>query len=245
MKLFLGISLLALAVSPPILCSSVEILHGTTRVKVIQGDITQQQVEVIVNAANAELKGGAGVCGAIFAAAGRDQLQKACDLYPAKNGVRCPTGQAKITQSFNLKKNGVRHIIHAVGPDCRIIKDPVQRKKLLTDAYENSLQLAAGTGCKSIAFPFISSAIYAYPKELAAQIAIETVKHFALSHKSSLEEISFVLFSQEDFDLFKKTLQPLNSAAVQSTNTWFEKFKTQWQRFMSLFFSKKEETSAQ
>jgi O-acetyl-ADP-ribose deacetylase (regulator of RNase III) len=140
-----------------------------TALMIEQGDITQSRCECIVNAANAQLQGGGGVCGAIFKAAGWQQLQDACYQFPDYDGVRCPTGEARITNSFNLQQHGISHIIHAVGPDCRIIKDSLQQDLLLTSAYIQSLLLADKYALSSIAFPFISSAIYAFPKERAAQ----------------------------------------------------------------------------
>jgi O-acetyl-ADP-ribose deacetylase (regulator of RNase III) len=169
-----------------------------------KGDITHSKHEAIVNAANEQLAHGAGVCGAIFAAAGADELQKECDAYPViDNNVRCPVGQARVTSSCNLKKQGIQCIIHAVGPDCRIIKDTKKQDALLRDAYYNSLLLADEQHVTSIAFPFISSAIYAFPKERAAQIAVDTVREYICAHrKTCVTSVTFILFSQADFDLF-------------------------------------------
>ena len=183
------------------------------KIKIIieKGDITKSHVEVIVNAANEQLAGGAGVCGAIFKAAGWDDLQDACNAYPEiSKGVRCRVGQAKITNSFNLKKLGINYIIHAVGPDCRIIKNTAQQYEFLSGAYDNSLLLAAQHQAKSIAFPFISSAIYACPKRQAALVAVQSAYYF-IRHNSqtSLQSIHFVLFSQEDFDLFCSVTQEI------------------------------------
>lgn len=175
-----------------------------------KGDITKLKTEAIVNAANEQLLGGAGVCGAIFNAAGWDELQSACDKYPASNTVRCPVGQACITDSFKLKTNGIQHIIHTVGPDCRIIKDEKQQDSLLELAYKNSLILADKNNIKSIAFPFISSAIYAFPKERAASIALKTISEYT-KNKTALTSIYFVLFSQEDFDLFYKIAKKISA----------------------------------
>ncbi len=171
----------------------------------MQGDITKQQVDIIVNAANKELQAGSGVCGAIFKAAGKDALQEACNSIPAqKNGIRCPTGTACITPSFNLQTYGITHIIHAVGPDCRIIKDSKEQDKLLKEAYLHSLELATEKKAQSIAFPFISSAIYAFPKERAATSALKTIIDFAKTQATTLTHIYFILFSSEDLELFKK-----------------------------------------
>ena len=97
------------------------------------------------------------------------------------------------------------YIIHAVGPDCRQIMDcDAYLKRVLSATYQNSLKLAVENGIKSIAFPFISAGIYAFPKELASKIAVESVRDFVTSHTNSLEEIMFVLFSDEDFGYFEK-----------------------------------------
>jgi O-acetyl-ADP-ribose deacetylase (regulator of RNase III) len=199
-------------------------------IRIERGDITQFQAQAIVNAANPQLQAGGGVCGAIFAAAGLEQLQKACNQFPtnyelnaqkrvlatlvdqdmgyketADDLIRCPVGQACITPSFNLQKHGIQYIIHAVGPDCRIIKDSKEQDTLLRNTYQNALRVAEENGVTSIAFPFISSAIYAFPKERAARIAVqEVVRYAAVSPK--LTTISFVLYSDEDYDLFVRRL---------------------------------------
>ena len=167
-----------------------------------KGNIVDAPTEAIVNAANKELKGLAGVCGAIFNAAGWDDLQKACNRY---NG--CPTGEARITDSFNLKYQGnktIQSIIHAVGPDCNSIKDTKEQDRLLKNAYKNSLLLADQKKIRSVAFPFISSAIYAFPKERAARIALETIDAYAKLMPTHIETVHIVLFSQEDYELFLK-----------------------------------------
>ena len=180
-----------------------------TKLIIEQGDITHSKVKAIVNAANEQLAGGAGVCGAIFKAAGAQQLQTACNKNAATNTVRCPTGDAKITSSYALKSRGIDYIIHAVGPDCRIITDETMQDDLLQKTYNNSLVLADQNNINSLAFPFISSAIYAFPKERAAQIAINTIIDYVSLHEETthIDAIHFVLFSVEDYDLFCATLQ--------------------------------------
>ena len=177
-------------------------IGSNTELIIEQGDITQSQCMVIVNAANKELAGGAGVCGAIFNAAGWNDLQSACDTYPMINAVRCPVGDAKITDSFNLHMYGISHIIHAVGPDCRIVKAEQEQDRLLKNAYTQSLLLADQYNLKSVAFPFISSAIYAFPKERACSIALKAVSDYVKIHDTHITSIHFVLFSQDDFQLF-------------------------------------------
>ena len=137
--------------------------------KIVQNDITQIRVDAIVNAANTYLMEGGGVCGAIFNAAGADELQRACDrLSPIK------TGEAVITPGFKLP---AKYIIHAVGPVYDEDK-AAQCEQLLRSAYLNSLLLAAKNGCTSIAFPLISGGIYGYPKEEAIKVAISAVQTF-------------------------------------------------------------------
>lgn len=180
------------------------IAHGKT-LTIQKGDITKCHVDAIVNAANEQLAGGAGVCGAIFDAAERDALQTACNEYPLHNNVRCPVGQARITTSGNLITQGVRHIIHAVGPDCRIIKNEQQQNELLAQAYHNALRIAHERNLASLALPFISSAIYAFPKDRAAAIAIATVIE-RMRSDAAPASVFFVLFSQEDFELFARKM---------------------------------------
>ena len=180
--------------------------HATTKITAVLGDITAQSVAVLVNAANPQLAAGNGVCGAIFKAAGLAQLQKACNQYPLIQGVRCPVGSACITDSFNLKKIGVQKIVHAVGPDARIIKDQQKQRTLLISAYTRSLEIATAQKYTTIAFPFISSGIYAVDHQLAATAAITAARDFIAENKTTLNEIRFVLYYQDDYDLFQKLL---------------------------------------
>ncbi len=177
--------------------------------RVIQGNIIMSQCQAIVNAANEQLAVGAGVCGAIFKAAGWNQLQQACDVYLLKNGVRCPTGQVRITDSFNLKSHGILKIIHAVGPDCRVIIDNEMQDYLLEQTYKNVLLCAQENKISSIAFPFISSAIFAFPKQRAAKIALETCMQ-NLFDNATVKIVEFVLFGKDDFDLFCEMLSDTN-----------------------------------
>lgn len=193
-----------------------EQLSPHTKLIIQKGDITHTPVDAIVNAANEQLEGGAGACGAIFKAAGWQQLQNACNQQPLLRGIRCPVGQAYMTTSFDLKfKHGIKRIIHAVGPDCRIIKDPAQQDMLLESAYKNSLTLADKNGLQSIAFPFISSGIYGFPQERAVKIALQTIKEYAAQYPTtSLTEVYMVLFSQQDAELFVKAVKNLSKHGV-------------------------------
>ena len=139
-------------------------MAGSLQIK--KQGITEMAVDCIVNAANSQLQHGGGVCGAIFAAAGPRELQSACDEYG-----HCPTGEAVITPGFKLK---AKYIVHAVGPIWNGGKQG--EEKLLYNCYQNAMKLAYNKGCKSIAFPLISSGIYGYPAKDAWRVAIQAIK---------------------------------------------------------------------
>jgi len=150
-------------------------------IKIIQGDITTLAVDAIVNAANQVMLGGGGVDGAIHWAAG-DELYESCLKVPeVRPGVRCPTGEARITPGFKLP---AKFVIHTVGPVYRDGQHGEPEK--LAACYRNSLTLAAENGCQSIAFPCISTGIYGYPKEEAAQIAVREVKAFLAAKNAEI-----------------------------------------------------------
>ncbi len=209
-----------------------------TQIVIQRGDITKSKVDVIVNAANQQLAGGGGVCGAIFAAAGASELQAACNKFPIvqqKDSIRCLTGQAVRTDSFALKSQGIKYIIHAVGPDCRIIKNLKEQETLLKSVYMTSLKLTENLHVKSIAFPFISSAIYACPRQTAAKVAVTAVfDYIKTGQHGSLQSVHFVLFSAEDFDFFcstaRKIIDPTFARAVEQTmlERFIEKIKKYW-----------------
>jgi O-acetyl-ADP-ribose deacetylase len=157
----------------------------------VRGDITTLDVDAIVNAANSTLLGGGGVDGAIHRAAGPELLEACRALHG------CKTGDARITPGFRLK---ARFVIHAVGPVWRGGRD--NERELLASCYRRSLELAAEKGLRSIAFPSISTGVYAFPKELAAPIAIETVRQSAPPGMS----ITFCCFSSEDLQLYEALL---------------------------------------
>ena len=142
-------------------------------IQIVQGDITTLAVDAIVNAANQVMLGGGGVDGAIHRAAGHE-LYEACLKVPeVRPGIRCPTGEARITLGFKLP---AKYVIHTVEPVYRDGQHGEPEK--LTACYRNSLALAAENGCKSIAFPCISTGVYGYPKEDAAKIAVREVEEF-------------------------------------------------------------------
>ena len=165
-------------------------------IKIIQADITKLEVDAIVNAANTSLLGGGGVDGAIHKAAGKELLE-ACQLL---NG--CETGLAKITSGFLLN---TKKIIHTVGPIYNQYPKEIS-EKLLISAYWESLQLADITECQSIAFPNISTGVYGFPKQRAAELAIHTVKSFEKTEPKFLNEIIFCCFDDENYSIYKKLL---------------------------------------
>ncbi|MBA7620557.1 MAG: O-acetyl-ADP-ribose deacetylase [Calditrichaeota bacterium] len=166
-----------------------------TRITLVQGDITTQQVDAIVNAANERLLGGGGVDGAIHRAAG-PQLLAECRTIGG-----CPTGEARITKGYRLP---ARFVIHTVGP----IWQGGERNEpeLLASCYRSSLQLAVDNGVKTVAFPSISTGVYGFPIELAAPIAIGTVQDF-LADETSIEEVRFVCFSAGDKAVYEQELR--------------------------------------
>jgi len=156
--------------------------------QVVQGDITKLNVDVIVNAANERLLGGGGVDGAIHAAAGRELLEACRQLPEVAPGVRCPTGQARITPAFRLP---ARFVVHTVGPVWR--SGAHGEARLLASCYDNSLELSERHGARSIAFPAISCGIYGYPLAAAARIAVRQTSTF-LRDASTLEAVMLVAF---------------------------------------------------
>ena len=161
-----------------------------TNIEILQGDITRMETDAIVNAANNSLLGGGGVDGAIHRAAGPELLEECKNL----NG--CPTGEARITGAYRLPSD---HVIHTVGPVWK--GGNKNEDDLLAACYENSLKLAAGNGCRSVAFPNISTGVYGFPKERAAKIAMATVRKFLNEHGLP-EKVVFVCFDIENFDLY-------------------------------------------
>jgi O-acetyl-ADP-ribose deacetylase (regulator of RNase III) len=167
------------------------------RLTVLEGDITGCAVDAVVNAANGALKRGGGVDGAIHRAAG-PELQVALDGFGG-----CPTGECRITPGFGLK---ARHIIHCVGPVWR--GGGYGEEALLAVCYRNALALAARHGCRSLAFPAISTGIYGFPRDRAAGIAVTTVRDELARAEGAgaLYEICFVCFDRETADLYRGRL---------------------------------------
>nr|WP_321410770.1 O-acetyl-ADP-ribose deacetylase [uncultured Carboxylicivirga sp.] len=163
-------------------------------IQLMQTDITQLKVDAIVNAANSSLLGGGGVDGAIHRAAGPELLKECRNL----NG--CPTGEAKITKGYNLPS---RFVIHTVGPVWHGGND--NEATLLANCYYNSLLLAQKHKLNSIAFPNISTGVYGYPKSLAADIAINSVRNFVESNNVP-NEIIFAIFDIENYRIYEAKL---------------------------------------
>jgi O-acetyl-ADP-ribose deacetylase len=156
------------------------------------GDITMARVDAIVNAANEMMLGGGGVDGAIHRAAGPALLAE-CREVPTNNGIRCPTGEARITGAGDLP---ARHVIHTVGPVYREVSNPGE---LLASAYRSSLQLALANDCKSVAFPAISCGVFGYPLDEAARVAFAACSEPEFSGI----EISFYLFNEQIFNIWQ------------------------------------------
>ena len=165
------------------------------RIELIQADITTLEVDAIVNAANESLLGGGGVDGAIHRGAG-PELLKECRTLGG-----CNTGQAKITNGYNLK---AKFVIHTVGP---VWRDGTNGEpQLLASCYRNCLQLAVENQIQTIAFPSISTGVYGYPIMLVSQIAVREVRSF-LVNNPLIKQVSFVCFSSEDLYVYKSLLQ--------------------------------------
>ncbi len=173
-----------------------EKIINNSRLEIIQGDITVQATEAIVNAANSGLMGGGGVDGAIHQAGGPSILEE-CKEIIARQG-RLPAGQAVITTGGNLK---ARYVIHTVGPVWR--GGRYHEPELLAGAYRNSLELAVYNKIKSISFPSISTGAYNYPVTEAARIALKTVYDFLVRHNTTLGEVIFVLYGQSNYRAYE------------------------------------------
>lgn len=167
-----------------------------TRIVAVQGDLTRQRVDAIVNAANGSLLGGGGVDGAIHRAAGPDLLV-ACRTIPAdRGGIRCPTSEARITPGFRLP---ARFVIHTVGPVYATDSDP---ERSLASAFRSSLELAVAHGLRTIAFPAVSCGAFGYPVRDAARVAVAVARE-----GWDLDEIRFVLFDDATTAVFRRALE--------------------------------------
>ncbi|WP_426669536.1 O-acetyl-ADP-ribose deacetylase [Mucilaginibacter sp. McL0603] len=168
------------------------------RIELVRGDITKMQVDAIVNAANTSLLGGGGVDGAIHRAGGKAILDE-CIKIRNKQGS-CEVGEAVITTAGNMPS---KYVIHTVGPVWSRTKKDAD--ELLANAYRNSLKLVVENKVKTIAFPNISTGIYHFPKDKAAEIAVKTVKDF-LSPNQQIDKVIFVCFDEENYGIYEKIL---------------------------------------
>jgi O-acetyl-ADP-ribose deacetylase (regulator of RNase III) len=168
------------------------------RMEVAEGDITKLDVDAIVNAANSSLLGGGGVDGAIHRAAGPELLEE------CRKVGRCPTGEARLTKGYRLK---ARHVIHAVGPVWSGGKRG--EEELLASAYRASLEIAHSHGFETIAFPAISTGVYAFPLARATRIAVKTVADFLRAHELP-KRVVFSCFGDDVAELYRKVLAELS-----------------------------------
>lgn len=174
-------------------------MESGCKLECIKGDITKiDSVEAIVNAANNSLLGGGGVDGAIHRAAGKELLEECRTLHG------CQTGEAKITKAYKLP---CKNIIHTVGPVWNGGKSG--EAGLLADCYSNSMELARQYGIRSLAFPSISTGVYSYPIEQAAQIAVQTVRNYVEAHEGVFEKIVWVLFDDRTYRAYEKQINSI------------------------------------
>lgn len=178
---------------------------GNAILQLIKGDITEIEADAIVNAANSSLMGGGGVDGAVHRKGGPKILEECKRIRATEWPDGLPTGKAVITAGGNLK---AKFVIHTVGPVW--LGGFHVEAELLKQAYRNSLKLAVAKGIKTVAFPSISTGAYGYPIEDASRIAVGAVKDF-LKKEDKLEKVMFVLFSDDDYNVY---IQTLNSILV-------------------------------
>jgi len=179
-----------------------QVAIGDCTLELAQGDITNQQVDEIVNAANSRLAGGGGVDGAIHRRGGPAIMAETRSRYPQG----CPTGSAVISGAGRLQ---AKHVIHAVGPVWR--NGARGEAELLAGAYRRSLELAVAHNCQSVAFPSISTGAYGYPVDKAAEVALSTVIDFLKEHhKPAL--VRFVLFDAATFGAYEAALQRITES---------------------------------
>jgi O-acetyl-ADP-ribose deacetylase (regulator of RNase III) len=172
-----------------------EVKVGQAVLEIVEGDITRQDTEAIVNAANTSLLGGGGVDGAIHRAGGPRILEECRRLGG------CPTGEARLTTGGNLR---AKYVIHTVGP---IYRDGLHREpELLSSCYRESLKLAAAKGLKTLAFPAISTGAYGYPLDAAARIALKTVRDYLAEHPQ-IQRVRFVLFGRPAYEAYERALK--------------------------------------
>ncbi|WP_409468554.1 O-acetyl-ADP-ribose deacetylase [Streptomyces sp. HC307] len=168
-----------------------------TTIRLVQGDITQESADAIVNAANSSLLGGGGVDGAIHRRGGPAILEECRALRASRYGKGLPTGQAVATTAGDLN---ARWVIHTVGP---VYSEQEDRSALLASCYRESLRVADELGARTVAFPAVSAGIYGWPMDDAARIAVETVR----ATETEVEEVTFVLFDERAYEAFAAQLR--------------------------------------
>jgi len=174
--------------------------------ELVRGDITQQAVDAVVNAANPSLMGGGGVDGAIHRAGGPAILEECKRIVQTLPGRRLGTGEAVITTGGKLP---ARYVIHTVGPVWQ--GGGAGEDQLLAKAYRSSLELARSRGLRSVAFPSISTGAYGFPVERAARVALRTLREFLQEHPGVFEVVRMVLWSPQDFQVYRKALEELTA----------------------------------
>ncbi|MFJ4677316.1 O-acetyl-ADP-ribose deacetylase [Kitasatospora sp. NPDC088783] len=172
-----------------------------TQITLVQGDITEQQVDVVVNAANSSLLGGGGVDGAIHRRGGPEILAECRELRASRYAEGLPTGQAVATTAGRLP---ARWVVHTVGPVYRA-EDYRQRAELLASCYRESLRVAVGLGARTVAFPAVSAGIFGWPLDDAARIALTAVAE----EGPDLDEVRFVLFGADAYESFERVRREL------------------------------------
>ncbi len=184
---------------------SISVAINNTKLTLIQGDITEQKTDAIVNAANSSLLGGGGVDGAIHRAGGPEILQQCLKIRESQGG--CETGEAVITTGGNLQ---ARYVIHTVGPVWR--GGESSEPELLANCHGNSLKLAAENGIGTISFPGISTGVYGYPLDKAAPVALKAVIDF-LKRDDRFDEVVFVLYNSWTYQAYEDALKSLTQNA--------------------------------
>ena len=176
-----------------------------TAVSIVQGDITKRAVDAIVNAANSSLLGGGGVDGAIHDAAGPELLAECRTLGG------CATGDAKATKAYGISQ--AKHVIHTVGPIHG--RHHGREADLLASCYTRSLELAVDHGCRSIAFPSISTGAYGYPIEGASRVALAAIRDFLNANPDALDRVEIATFSVQDYRIYQRAYQEVFGASEE------------------------------
>lgn len=174
---------------------------GDTTLRIVRGDITEQEVDAVVNAANSSLLGGGGVDGAIHRRGGPEILAECKQLRAGRFRNGLPTGEAVATTAGNLP---AKRVIHTVGPVWSGGEE--EEPELLANAYRNSLDVAQEEGLRTVAFPAISTGVYRFPVDKASTIAVRTVRDYVAEHPDAFDEIRFVVFSDDDRDVYERVL---------------------------------------